>query len=125
MPTLLYAHMVRPEQSYELGPAAPQTYGLPIWLSAARTAAAPLPLPDTDGAEPPEDGSGAAFCRCSAFSLVLTLLTAFSASRFWPPRRSAVFLALLAALRASRPSLAARFWVEVRSDSSAAWLRSR
>jgi len=35
--------MVRPEQSYELGPAAPQMYGLPSWLLANATARAAAP----------------------------------------------------------------------------------
>ena len=45
MPTCLYAHIVRPEQSKEFGPAAPQTYGLPCWDRALRSASTPLPEP--------------------------------------------------------------------------------
>jgi hypothetical protein len=37
--------MTRPEQSKELGPSAPQTYGLSCWVSAQRAASAALPLP--------------------------------------------------------------------------------
>jgi hypothetical protein len=33
-PAAFQAAWVRPEQSYEPGPLAPQTYGLPIWSRA-------------------------------------------------------------------------------------------
>lgn len=39
-----HAWDVSPEQSYEPGPSAPQTYGLPIWARANFTAALPLGL---------------------------------------------------------------------------------
>src|SRR5262245_24718497 len=44
MPTWAYAHRTRPEQSKALGPAAPQTYGSPRLVSAARRACAPIVL---------------------------------------------------------------------------------
>src|SRR3954470_14719726 len=42
MPPARQAPIVSPEQSHELGPAAPHTYGSPIWLRAnARARATP------------------------------------------------------------------------------------
>src|SRR5829696_2459937 len=44
--------MVRPEQSYELGPDAPHRYGLPSWARAKETARAAAP----EGAPAPPGG---------------------------------------------------------------------
>src|SRR5262245_4472720 len=45
-PAALHEYMVSPEQSNELGPAAPQTYGLPSWASAVWTATEAAPVGD-------------------------------------------------------------------------------
>src|SRR5436305_15170163 len=45
-PACAHAHIVRPEQSNEDGPAAPKTYGAPITDSAAATA---VPAPPEAG----------------------------------------------------------------------------
>src|SRR5690606_23967071 len=42
-PALAHAAIVSPEQSNEFGPAAPHTYGLPIWAHAYFTAVPALP----------------------------------------------------------------------------------
>src|SRR3954465_1334647 len=59
-PACAHAHIVRPEQSKEDGPAAPKTYGAPITERAA--AAAISPLPDAAGGlksvPPPVSGGG-------------------------------------------------------------------
>ena len=34
VPAAAQASEVRPEQSYDLGPSAPHSYGLPIWRTA-------------------------------------------------------------------------------------------
>ena len=64
--------MVRPEQSYPVGPSPPKMYGLPSWarayeiavsttlpFGAAGAAGAPPPPPPLLGAEPPPDGLAA------------------------------------------------------------------
>src|SRR2546430_17143329 len=94
-PPARHAHCVRPEQSKESGPAAPQTYGLPSWRCASAIAAPAPPFaagagpagadgaalpPPTDG-PPPTAGppppppltawllaNAAAFCRAPALA---------------------------------------------------------
>src|SRR5437762_13763631 len=46
-------HIVRPEQSKLSGPAAPYSYGLPIWRRASSTA--PDASFETGGSGPPDD----------------------------------------------------------------------
>src|SRR3954468_348621 len=43
-PAFAHAVEVSPEQSYDEGPTAPHTYGLPIWAMAKSTAFAAVPL---------------------------------------------------------------------------------
>ncbi len=65
-----HACEVSPEQSYERGPSAPQTYGLPIWAVAKATAAAPAALasPLTSLIAPEESQAVCALAAASASS---------------------------------------------------------
>src|SRR4051812_42908375 len=55
MPPARQAPIVSPEQSQELGPAAPHTYGSPIWLRAKARARA---TPDAGAGGSAEGGGG-------------------------------------------------------------------
>src|SRR3954447_1321077 len=65
-PACAHAHIVRPEQSKDEGPAAPHTYGAPMSDSAAAAAVAPAPGARgglrvlSPPAPPPELGGGGA-----------------------------------------------------------------
>src|SRR3954453_5899588 len=59
-PACAQAHIVRPEQSNDDGPAAPNTYGAPItdWAPAAAVTPAPRAGGGLRGVAPPELGGG-------------------------------------------------------------------
>jgi hypothetical protein len=66
-PAIAYERCTSPEQSYESGPVAPHTYGLPTWSSAyliatetACGAASVVPWPSADGGMAAADGGAGA-----------------------------------------------------------------
>src|SRR5262245_6945521 len=110
MPAALYAAWVRPEQSKELGPVAPHTYGLPSWSRAkAMTWSAfdelvpvlvplPVPVPVVDG--------GWLDVLFAAAALAAACCAAFCRAASWAARRDAFALASASCLARSAASRA-------------------
>ncbi len=125
------ARDVRPEQSYEPGPSAPQTYGLPICAVAKATAAAPASLasPLTSLTAPEESQAVcalfAASCsnwRSRSRSFFSSRDSSFSAALIW----ALIFFLALACLTrfaSSFSQLALASWVYV-SRSCCVWFSS-
>src|SRR5436309_1374636 len=86
-PACAQAHIVRPEQSNELGPAAPKTYGAPITDQAAETAIWAAEAFGS-GTKPPDgggDGAGfvRAFCSCAAAAAAAACWAAIASRHCW------------------------------------------
>jgi hypothetical protein len=82
IPAIAYDRCTRPEQSYESGPVAPHTYGLPTWASAyriatetARGAASVVPRPSADRGMGRDDGDAGA---AAAVRLTIGVAVAFA-----------------------------------------------